>query len=219
MPEPCRPAIRITVGGRGEKLSPREAPPISAVSSSRDDLDDLLAGVELADDVRPQAALLDLAVNSLTTLKLTSASSSARRISRIARSMSCSLSVPRWRTSERVACSFSERASNIGLSPCRRSRADLRQAAGERTSDRGRSRARRAGVSVPARARPARWGGFGSSRPARAREGLADPTEGLGELRGHDEHLVGVPFRELGQHLQVFVAKQLPRRVAPRGSP
>ena len=34
LPEPCRPAIRITVGGRGEKLSPAEAPPISEVSSS-----------------------------------------------------------------------------------------------------------------------------------------------------------------------------------------
>src|SRR6185436_13241036 len=51
---------------------------------------------------------------ALTTLKLTSASSRARRISRIAASTSPSLSLPRERTSESVACSRSESWSNTG---------------------------------------------------------------------------------------------------------
>ncbi len=45
------------MGGRGEKLIPAEAPPISSVSSSRDDLHHLLAGVELADQLGVEAAL------------------------------------------------------------------------------------------------------------------------------------------------------------------
>ena len=35
MPEPCRPAISTTVGGRDEKITPADVPPISFVSSSR----------------------------------------------------------------------------------------------------------------------------------------------------------------------------------------
>ena len=34
LPEPCRPAMRITVGGRGENVIPADAPPMRAASSS-----------------------------------------------------------------------------------------------------------------------------------------------------------------------------------------
>src|SRR3954469_2354414 len=53
-------------------------------------------------------------VNALTTLKLTSASSRARRISRMALSTSASVSFPLERTSERVAWRRSESWSNTG---------------------------------------------------------------------------------------------------------
>ena len=49
-----------------------------------DDLDDLLAGVEGLEHAGAEQRSLTCVVNCLTTLKLTSASSSARRISRIA---------------------------------------------------------------------------------------------------------------------------------------
>ena len=64
----------------------------------------------------PRQRSLTAEVNGLTTLKFTSASSSARRISRMAALMSSSVSVPRSRTSASVAWSFSERESNtLGL--------------------------------------------------------------------------------------------------------
>ena len=113
LPEPCRPAIRITVGGRGEKLSPAEAPPISEVSSSLTILTTCWPGLSWRWTSIPSARSLTVLVNCLTTLKLTSASSSARRISRIAREMSSSVRAPRWRTPASVPWSFSERESNI----------------------------------------------------------------------------------------------------------
>src|SRR5271165_4544418 len=45
-------------------------------------------------------------------------------------------------------------------------------------------------------------------------ERLADAAEGLRELGGNDEDLVRIPFGERRQHLDVFVAQELPRRVA-----
>src|SRR3954463_11257109 len=63
----------------------------------------------------PSARSLTDEVNCLTTLKLTSASSSARRISRMALLMSSSVRAPRWRTPASVPCSFSESESNMWL--------------------------------------------------------------------------------------------------------
>ena len=62
----------------------------------------------------PSARSLTELVNCLTTLKLTSASSSARRISRMALLMSSSVSAPRCRTPASVPWSFSDNESNIG---------------------------------------------------------------------------------------------------------
>src|SRR5204863_8239944 len=108
--------MRMTVGGRGEKLSPVDWPPIKAVSSSLTILTTCWPGLSWRCTSIPSARSLTVPVNCLTTLKLTSASSSARRISRIALLMSSSVSVPRARTSDSVACSFSARRSNISLS-------------------------------------------------------------------------------------------------------
>src|SRR6185312_16135347 len=47
-----------------------------------------------------------------------------------------------------------------------------------------------------------------------SRNRLADAAERLSELRRDDEYLVGVPFGQLGQHLQIFVAEQLTRGFA-----
>ena len=103
LPEPCSPAITTTVGGRGENDSSRAAPPISSVSSSETILTTCWPGLSLPMMSAPSARSLTALVKLLTTLKLTSASSSARRISRIAALMSSSVSVPRPRTSASVA--------------------------------------------------------------------------------------------------------------------
>ena len=62
----------------------------------------------------PMQRSFTCATNVFTTLKLTSASSSASRISRIALSTSASVSLPRLRTSESVDWRRSESWSNIG---------------------------------------------------------------------------------------------------------
>ena len=59
LPEPCRPAIRITVGGRGENVMPVDGAAHQRGELLVDDLDDLLAGVELRRDLGAERALLD----------------------------------------------------------------------------------------------------------------------------------------------------------------
>src|SRR6201999_1493559 len=77
------------------------------------------SGSRLSITSAPRQRSFSVFVNALTTLKLTSASSSASRMSRIAESMSDSPSLPRERTSERVDWRRSESWSNIrsGYSP------------------------------------------------------------------------------------------------------
>ena len=105
--------MRMIVGGRGENVSPADAPPISAVSSSLTILTTCWPGLSCLETSTPRHRSFTVAVNCLTTLKFTSASSSARRISRMAALMSASVSAPRWRTVESVPWSFSARESNI----------------------------------------------------------------------------------------------------------
>src|SRR5688500_6574807 len=112
LPEPCGRAMRITVGGRGENEIPPAAPPMSLVSSSLTILTTVWPGLSAPTTSSPSARSFSCLVNSRTTRKLTSASSSARRISRIVALTSSSVRVPRWRTSASVCWSFSERASN-----------------------------------------------------------------------------------------------------------
>ena len=96
------------------KARSRPAPPISAVSSSLTILTTCWPGSRLSSTSEPRQRSFSVAVKALTTLKLTSASSRARRISRIAASTSPSFSLPRERTSERVAWRRSESWSNTG---------------------------------------------------------------------------------------------------------
>src|SRR5919204_2587166 len=111
-PDPCNPASRTTVGGRELKARPEAPAPISAVSSSWTIFTTCCAGVRLFRTSCPSARSRTWATNDLTTSKLTSASSSASRISRIAREIASSSSVPRLRRSPRALWSRSERASN-----------------------------------------------------------------------------------------------------------
>src|SRR4051794_34081589 len=103
----------MTVGGLPEKTSLEVSPPSSSVSSSSTILTPCWPGVRLSSTSAPTARSRTAATKSLTTRKLTSASSSARRISRMARSRSASVSFPRERRSSRLDWSFSERDSNI----------------------------------------------------------------------------------------------------------
>src|SRR4051812_41862836 len=112
LPEPWRPAIRITVGPGLANAKSRPDPPISCVSSSETILTTCWPGLSDPSTSAPSARSLTAAVNCLTTLKLTSASSSARRTWRIAWLTSSSVSLPRERTSPRAAWRRSERASN-----------------------------------------------------------------------------------------------------------
>src|SRR4051812_17481917 len=110
LPEPWRPASRITacLGS----TSPEAPAPISSASSSCTTFTTCWPGVRLFSTSSPSARSRTRATKSRTTCRLTSASSSARRISRIAREIASSSSLPRLRRSPRAAPSLSERASN-----------------------------------------------------------------------------------------------------------
>ena len=97
----------------GRRTRACESPvPISAVSSSWTIFTTCWPGVRLFVTSAPSARSRTRATKSFTTLKLTSASSSARRISRIAREIASSSSVPRPRRSPSAAWSRSESVSN-----------------------------------------------------------------------------------------------------------
>ncbi len=104
--------MRMTVGDCGANSSFAVPSPISEVSSSSTIFTTCWPGVRLSRTSVPVARSRTVATKSLTTLKFTSASSSARRISRMARAMSSSVRRPRPRRSPSVAVSRSERESN-----------------------------------------------------------------------------------------------------------
>src|SRR5512146_2102361 len=113
LPDPWSPARRIVVGGRGEKARRESEEPRSSVSSSWTIFTTSWPGVRLFRTVSPSARSRTWATNSLTTPKLTSASSRARRTSRMAREIASSSRTPRPRRSPRALWSFSLSASNI----------------------------------------------------------------------------------------------------------
>src|SRR4051812_36360145 len=113
LPEPCRPARRMVVGGRGEKARRESEEPRSSVSSSCTIFTTCCPGVRLFRTSSPSARSRTCATNSLTTPKLTSASSRARRTSRMAREIASSSRTPRPRRSPRAPWSFSLSVSNI----------------------------------------------------------------------------------------------------------
>src|SRR5262245_61329857 len=111
--------MRITVGPEPAKARSRLAPPISSASSSLTIFTTCWPGLRLSRTPAPRHRSRTCAVNALTTLKFTSASRSARRISLIARSTSASFSLPRERTPERVSWRRSDSWSNTGASSLR----------------------------------------------------------------------------------------------------
>src|SRR5690606_11584726 len=56
--------------------------------------------------------------------------------------------------------------------------------------------------------------GAGCSAAAEVADGPAEALEGVPNLAGHDPELVGVPFGDLRQHLQVLVGEQFLVRIA-----
>ena len=86
--------MRITVGDLPLNASLESPLPMSATSSSFTIFTTCCAGVRLSMTSEPSARSFTWATNSRTTLKLTSASSSARRISRMAASTSSAVSLP-----------------------------------------------------------------------------------------------------------------------------
>ena len=70
LPEPCRPAIRITVGGRGENVIPADWPPISAVSSSLTILTTCWPGLSCLVTSIPSARSLTVARELLDDLEV-----------------------------------------------------------------------------------------------------------------------------------------------------
>ncbi|MNY13892.1 hypothetical protein D3C86_1470470 [compost metagenome] len=84
----------MTVGGRFERASLLCVPPIRAVSSLFTISITTMPGVKDFSTSCPIACSLTFAIKSLTTLKLTSASSSANRTSRSASPTSSSDSLP-----------------------------------------------------------------------------------------------------------------------------
>src|ERR1035437_3238079 len=127
LPEPCSPTIRNTLGGSLAKRSLDSWLPRILISSSWTILVTCWAGERAVRTSSPMAFTLMFSMSCLTTLKLTSASSSAMRISRKAPSMFSAESFPSPRRFLKTRCSFSDRLSNM--------RAELRR---ERTP-RGRS--------------------------------------------------------------------------------
>ncbi len=89
LPEPCRPASRITAGGWVANESAALAPPISSTSSWWTTPTSAWPGVRLPATSWPSAFSFTLATKSFTTGRPASASRSARRTSR---SISCTLS-------------------------------------------------------------------------------------------------------------------------------
>src|SRR6266511_2297898 len=117
LPEPCSPASSTTVGGRGANASGSLRSPRVAISSSWTILMTCCAGVRLRVTSSPTARSRTRLTKSLTTRKLTSASSRARRTSRRAASTCASDSRPCPRSLVKMSCRRSERESNTGGGP------------------------------------------------------------------------------------------------------
>ena len=112
LPEPCRPASMITLGGSLASRSRRVSPPRMAMSSSLTILTTCWAGFSAPETSAPLARSLIRAMKPRTTGSATSASSSAMRISRAVVSMSASDSLPLPRRLASAPLRRSERVSN-----------------------------------------------------------------------------------------------------------
>src|SRR6202171_5749140 len=118
LPEPCRPTIMIATGGTALRSMVWPSEPSVAISSSWTIFTTIWPGVPHLTTVAPIACSRTLLVKLLTTSSETSASSSARRTSRIDASTSASVSDPRRVSRSRMPPSFSDRLSNTSVVPC-----------------------------------------------------------------------------------------------------
>ena len=117
LPEPWRPASMITVGGCLANWSRRPSPPRTLISSSLTILTICWAGLSAWETSAPRARSLTAAMKPLTTGSATSASSSARRISRAVASMSASVSRPLPRSLVKIPDRRSLKVSNTANIP------------------------------------------------------------------------------------------------------
>src|SRR5258707_3624149 len=113
LPDPCSPAIRTTVGGCEANFNLAVSLPRVSTSSSRTILMTCSPGESAVNTSWPTAFAWMRSIRSLTTLKLTSASSSARRICFIASAMFSSVRTACPRRDLKARWSFSWRFSNI----------------------------------------------------------------------------------------------------------
>src|SRR6266481_5907118 len=113
LPEPCSPAMSTTVGGCEANFSLAVSLPRVSTSSSRTILMTCSPGESAVRTSWPMALAWMRSMRSLTTLKLTSASSSARRICFIASAMFSSVRTACPRRDLKARWSFSWRFSNI----------------------------------------------------------------------------------------------------------
>ena len=118
LPEPCKPTIMIATGGTALRSMVWPSEPRVAISSSWTILTTIWPGVTDLTTVAPTACSRTRSVKLLTTSSETSASSSARRTSRIAASTSASESEPRPVSRSRMPPSFSDRLSNNAVVLC-----------------------------------------------------------------------------------------------------
>ena len=102
LPAPCNPHIMMIVGGLLATSSFALVLPISAMSSSLTILITCCAGLKLFKISCPTAFSLTFAMKSFATERLTSASKSAMRTSRIAVFISSSVNLPRLVSLEKI---------------------------------------------------------------------------------------------------------------------
>ena len=115
LPDPCRPSRRMTRGCADDGGRPPALSPKSASISSRTIRTTCCAGVRLFRTSWSTALSRTRSMNALTTLKLTSASSSAIRISRSAASTVCSVRRTSPRSDRKTPWRRSLSESNIGV--------------------------------------------------------------------------------------------------------
>ena len=162
----------MTLGMRLERTSLLSVEPKSSMSSSKTILTTFCAGERDSMTSAVMQRSLVRATKSLTTLKLTSASRSAMRMSRIALVISASVSLPLPRKRSKVSVRRSDRLLNMGPPPLEQSfhwQVIIRQnGATPRPPGRGRTRAHRTPGGRP-RSRPRRYGRWEASSARRPR--------------------------------------------------
>jgi len=112
LPDPCRPTIMMQLGLPAERQT-RIGRTQQADQFVVNNFDDLLSGLNALDDPLAEGLDFDLLDESLTTLKLTSASSNAMRTSRRASETLDSEILPNPRRFRKAFCNFWLNESNM----------------------------------------------------------------------------------------------------------